>query len=37
MKKYKYIMDSMTDKELEDPKHINSPGLQGCEGLGNKI
>jgi signal recognition particle subunit SRP54 len=25
MKKYKFIMDSMTDKELEDPKHINSP------------
>ncbi|KCZ70427.1 signal recognition particle GTPase [Candidatus Methanoperedens nitroreducens] len=21
---YKYIMDSMTDKELEDPRHINS-------------
>jgi len=27
MKKYKYIMDSMTDKELEDPKHINSPRI----------
>ncbi len=24
MGKYKVIMDSMTDKELEDPKHINS-------------
>jgi signal recognition particle subunit SRP54 len=27
MKKYKVIMDSMTDKELEDPKHINSPRI----------
>jgi signal recognition particle subunit SRP54 len=27
MKKYKYIMDSMTEKELEDPKHINSPRI----------
>jgi signal recognition particle subunit SRP54 len=27
MKKYKYIMDSMTDKELEEPKHINSPRI----------
>ncbi|SNQ59844.1 signal recognition particle protein Srp54 [Candidatus Methanoperedens nitratireducens] len=24
LNRYKYIMDSMTDKELEDPKHINS-------------
>ncbi len=27
LKKYKYIMDSMTDKELEDPKHVNSPRI----------
>ncbi len=24
MKKYKFIMDSMNERELEDPKHINS-------------
>ncbi len=28
MKKYKYIMDSMTDKELENPRVINSSRIQ---------
>lgn len=37
MKKYKYIMDSMTDKELEDPKHINSPRITRiARGSGTK-
>lgn len=37
MKKYKFIMDSMTDKELEDPKHINSPRITRiARGSGTK-
>ncbi len=37
MKKYKYIMDSMTDEELEDPKHINSSRiLRISRGSGTK-
>jgi len=37
MKKYKYIMDSMTEKELEDPKHINSPRIvRIARGSGTK-
>lgn len=37
MKKYKYIMDSMTDKELEDPKHISSPRITRiARGSGTK-
>ncbi len=37
MKKYKYIMDSMTDKELEDPKHINSSRISRiAKGSGTK-
>jgi signal recognition particle subunit SRP54 len=37
MKKYRYIMDSMTDKELEDPKHINSPRIiRIARGSGTK-
>ncbi len=37
MKKYKYIMDSMTDKELDDPKHINSPRITRiARGSGTK-
>jgi signal recognition particle subunit SRP54 len=37
MKKYKYIMDSMTEKELEDPKHINSPRITRiARGSGTK-
>ncbi len=37
MKKYKFIMDSMTDKELDDPKHINSPRLTRiARGSGTK-
>ncbi len=37
LKKYKYIMDSMTDKELEDPKHINSPRITRiARGSGTK-
>ncbi len=37
MKKYKYIMDSMTDRELEDPKHINSPRITRiARGSGTK-
>ncbi|MCZ7385222.1 MAG: signal recognition particle protein Srp19, partial [Candidatus Methanoperedens sp.] len=37
MKKYKFIMDSMNDKELEDPKHINSPRITRiARGSGTK-
>ncbi|MDP2766019.1 MAG: signal recognition particle protein Srp54 [Candidatus Methanoperedens sp.] len=37
MKKYKFIMDSMTDRELEDPKHINSPRITRiARGSGTK-
>lgn len=37
MKKYKFIMDSMTDKELDDPKHINSPRITRiARGSGTK-
>lgn len=37
MKKYKYIMDSMTDKELEEPKHINSSRIiRIARGSGTK-
>jgi signal recognition particle subunit SRP54 len=37
MKKYKYIMDSMNDRELEDPKHINSPRITRiARGSGTK-
>lgn len=37
MKKYKFIMDSMTDKELTDPKHINSPRIiRIARGSGTK-
>lgn len=37
MKKYKFIMDSMTEKELEDPKHINSPRIARiARGSGTK-
>lgn len=37
MKKYRYIMDSMTDKELEDPRHINSPRIiRIARGSGTK-
>ncbi|MFA4935562.1 MAG: signal recognition particle protein Srp54 [Candidatus Methanoperedens sp.] len=37
MKKYKFIMDSMNDKELNDPKHINSPRLTRiARGSGTK-
>ncbi len=37
MKKYKYIMDSMNDKELDDPKHINSPRITRiARGSGTK-
>ncbi len=37
MKKYKYMMDSMTDKELDDPKHINSSRiLRIARGSGTK-
>jgi len=37
MKKYKFIMDSMNDKELTDPKHINSPRIiRIARGSGTK-
>ncbi|MCZ7358239.1 MAG: signal recognition particle protein Srp54 [Candidatus Methanoperedens sp.] len=37
MKRYKYIMDSMTDKELEEPKHINSSRIiRIARGSGTK-
>ncbi len=37
MKKYKYIMESMNDKELEEPKHINSPRITRiARGSGTK-
>lgn len=37
LKKYKFIMDSMTDKELEEPKHINSPMITRiARGSGTK-
>lgn len=37
MNKYKYIMNSMTEKELEDPKHINSPRIARiARGSGTK-
>ncbi len=37
MKKYKYIMDSMNDKELEDPRHINSSRIiRIARGSGTK-
>ncbi len=37
MKKYKYIMDSMNDRELEDPKHINSSRIARiARGSGTK-
>jgi signal recognition particle subunit SRP54 len=37
MKKYKFIMDSMNDKELDDPKHINSPRITRiARGSGTK-
>lgn len=37
LNKYKYIMDSMTDKELEDPKHINSSRIvRIARGSGTK-
>ncbi len=37
LKKYKYIMDSMTEKELEDPKHINSSRITRiARGSGTK-
>jgi signal recognition particle subunit SRP54 len=37
MKKYKFIMDSMNDKEMEDPKHINSSRITRiARGSGTK-
>src|SRR3972149_659751 len=37
MKKYKFIMDSMNDRELEDPKHINSSRITRiARGSGTK-
>ncbi|MCE8422904.1 MAG: signal recognition particle protein [Candidatus Methanoperedens sp.] len=37
MKKYKIMMDSMTDKELDDPKNINSPRIiRIARGSGTK-
>ena len=37
MKRYKFIMDSMNDRELEDPKHINSSRITRiARGSGTK-
>ncbi len=37
MKKYKFIMDSMNDKEMEEPKHINSSRITRiARGSGTK-
>ncbi|MCX9010570.1 MAG: signal recognition particle protein Srp54 [Candidatus Methanoperedens sp.] len=37
LSRYKYIMDSMTEKELEDPKHINSSRITRiARGSGTK-
>ncbi|MCZ7397922.1 MAG: signal recognition particle protein Srp54 [Candidatus Methanoperedens sp.] len=37
MKKYKYIMDSMNEREMQDPKHINSSRITRiARGSGTK-